>query len=110
MTVNELSSRVERLERENRRTKGVGLALVGAALAAPLIGAATPNEVPEVISARRFQVVDETGRVRAGVNFKGFGLEDENDQVRALMSLGGFHSLDEKGAAHAVIASDGLFY
>ncbi len=46
MNVNELSSRLERLERENRRMKRAGFAVVGVALAVALIGAATPNEIP----------------------------------------------------------------
>ncbi|MGH7264923.1 MAG: hypothetical protein ACREMB_08740, partial [Candidatus Rokuibacteriota bacterium] len=59
---NALMSRLDRLERENRRWRFVGLAalmLVGLILAPGATG--QPNEV----RARRFVVVDDTGRMRA---------------------------------------------
>jgi hypothetical protein len=53
-----LANRLERLERTNRRLKVIGLVALG------LIGmAATKDLYPDVIQAKRFQVVDAKGNV-----------------------------------------------
>lgn len=67
MNANELSSRLQRLERENRRMKRAGFAVVGVALAVALIGAATPNEIPDAIEARAFRVIDTNGKLRVEI-------------------------------------------
>ncbi len=82
MNVNELSNRLERLERENRWMKRAGLAVVGVALAVACIGAATPNEIPEVIDARMFRVVDEKGETRVGLSADGIAYFDEKHELR----------------------------
>lgn len=56
-----LEQRIERLERENRRLKLVGGALVAAVVAASPVGAAMPQDIPEVLEARMFRVVDAAG-------------------------------------------------
>jgi hypothetical protein len=85
-----LTNRLERLERSNRRMKLIGLVALG------LLGmAATKDLYPDVIQAKRFQVVDAKGNV--------------------LMDLGKFGSknhpslviYDAKGVIRAGIGIDG---
>jgi len=57
----DLETRVEKLERQNRRLKAVFCALgllVGAGL---LVGQVAPEKIPDVIKARRFEVIPKEG-------------------------------------------------
>ena len=40
-------------------------------MAVPLVGTVLPQEVPEVIAARMFRVLEEQGAVRAAMNENG---------------------------------------
>ena len=82
MNVNQLSRRLERLERENRWMKRAGIAVVGIALAVALIGATRPEDIPEMIEAQAFRVIDEDGTQRAFVC-----------QKTAYGAVAAFHSL-----------------
>ena len=62
MTETELANRLEKLERDNRRLKRLGAAALVLAAALGAIYATRP--VPEKITAREFDVVDDAGRVR----------------------------------------------
>lgn len=97
MNINEVSSRLERLERENCRMKRAGLAVVGLALAVALIGATVPEEIPEVIEAREFRVIDENGQARTELKANSFFYYDENGKLRAAMNGNGFFHNDENG-------------
>ena len=46
--------------------------------AVPLIGAVMPEQIPERIQARGFDVIDENGTTRAVMDVAGFGYWDEN--------------------------------
>ena len=59
-----LESRVDKVERDNRRLKLTVGALLLALAAVPLIGAVMPQEMPTV-RARSFQVIDNDGNIRA---------------------------------------------
>jgi hypothetical protein len=63
MTESELTARLERLERDNRRLKRAAIIPVLIAAALGAIFAARPT--PDVIKAHAFQVVDSAGIVRA---------------------------------------------
>jgi hypothetical protein len=63
MTEIELARRLEKLERDNRRLKGIGIAALVLAAALGAIAATSP--VPEKITAHEFEVVDGNGRTRA---------------------------------------------
>ena len=67
----EIAGRVQRLERDNRRLKLGAGALVALLVAVPLVGAVLPAQVPEVIEARAFRVLDENGTPRAGLGAPG---------------------------------------
>jgi hypothetical protein len=69
-TLDTLTQRLDRLERENRRWRQcaavVGLCALGLALA----GQARPTPVAKVISAERFSLMDASGRIRASLYTK----------------------------------------
>jgi hypothetical protein len=110
MELSEISARLERLERQNRTMKRAGFGLLAAALAVALIGAATPEEIPEVIEAREFRVIDENGKRRTTISANGFGYHDENGQTRALIDADGFRYGDENGKVRAGMGADGFGY
>jgi hypothetical protein len=92
-----LESRLSKVERDNRRLKLALGALLLALAAVPLIGAVMPEQIPEVIEARAFQVIDENGERRADMSDEGFAYWDENDNGRAEMSDLGISYYDENG-------------
>ncbi|MCP4200939.1 MAG: hypothetical protein GY769_03295 [bacterium] len=108
MTDAELSNRLERLERENRWMRRVGFAVVVVAMAVALIGAAKPEEIPEMIEARMFRVIDEKGSPRAQMDANGLRYADENGKTRAQMNADGFVNVDENGKTRAQMNADGF--
>ena len=82
----DLEQRVGRLERENRRLKIAGGAVVAVLLTVALVGAVLPQGIPEVIHAREFQVVDESGTVRATLGASAIRYFDENSHQHVRMS------------------------
>ena len=92
-----LESRVDKIERDNRRLKLTVGALLLALAAVPLIGAVMPEQIPEMIQARRFEVIDENGTRRAGLNATGIGFTDESNNIRAGMNADGIAYFDESG-------------
>jgi hypothetical protein len=65
MTDIELTKRLEKLERDNRRLKRFGLAALVIVAVIGTIAATQP--VPQKITAHEFDVVDNSGEVRAEV-------------------------------------------
>lgn len=63
MTDTELAKRVEKLERDNQRMKRGGIAFLVLLVALSTIYATRP--VPQKITAHEFEVLDNSGRVRA---------------------------------------------
>ena len=72
MSEAEIIKRLERLERENRRLKGLGLAALVLATALGGIYAARP--VPQKIIAHEFDVIDASGTARAKMGVGPSGL------------------------------------
>ena len=60
--------RLARLERQNRWMRTALLALVMAGAGAIIMGQATSKKVPELIRAKKFQVVDDSGSPLAHTN------------------------------------------
>ncbi len=87
-----VGARLNKLEQDNRRLKlALGsLLLVLATL--PLIGAIMPEQIPDVVQARRFEVIDE------------------NDRKRVQLDVVGVFYIDANGKGRAQLNSDGIFY
>lgn len=85
----EIASRLEKLERDNKRLKAVVLAAAVVAAALSAIYATRP--LPRVVRAREFEVVDNSGDVRARLsgdwNEPTVGLFDTHGRARAMMSV-----------------------
>ena len=105
-----LESRVDKLEHDNRRLKLTVGALLLALAAVPLIGAVMPEQIPELIQARAFEVVDENGTIRAGMGADGIGYADENGTGRAGMGADGIGYADENGTGRVGMGADGIGY
>ena len=105
-----LESRVDKIERDNRRLKLTVGALLLVMAAVPLIGAVMPQEIPELIQAREFQVIGEFGNERAGMSASGIAYNDEKGTIRAGMSDGGIGYFDENGTIRAGMSDGGIGY
>ena len=92
-----LESRVDKVERDNRRLKLALGALLLALAAVPLIGAVMPEQIQDVVQARKFEVIGENGTRRAGLNATGIGFADESNNSRAGMNADGIAYFDESG-------------
>ena len=89
-----LESRLSKVEQDNRRLKltlgALLLVLTGAACA----GAMMPEQMPEVIQARAFEVIDENGTLRTVMDGKTIAYLDENRVTRAQLYADGFFYSD----------------
>jgi hypothetical protein len=94
-----LESRVDKIERDNRRLKLTVGALLLALAAVPLIGAVMPEQIPSLIQARAFEVIDENGVSRAVMGELGVFVDSADwaaDWDRAVLGMGmGIHFYDE---------------
>jgi hypothetical protein len=87
----QLMTRLEGLERENRRIKCIGGAALFGIVALLVMGQSKPDQIAKVIDAERFVVRDTSGAVRAvlGVNPDGnMGLEVRDRNGKAGVTLG----------------------
>ena len=105
-----VDARLDKIERDNRRLKLALGALLLALAAVPLIGAVMPQEIPELIQAREFQVIGEFGNERAGMSASGIAYNDEKGTIRAGMSDGGIGYFDENGTIRVGMGADGIGY
>ena len=92
-----VDARLDKLEQDNRRLKLTVGALLLVLAAVPLIGAVMPEQIPELITARAFQVIDENGTLRALVSDKTIAYLDENRVTRAQFYVDGFFYSDANG-------------
>jgi len=92
-----VDARLDKLEQDNRRLKLTVGALLLVMAAVPLVGAVMPEQIPEVIQARRFEVIDGNGTLRALVSDKTIAYLDENHVTRAQLYADGFFLSDENG-------------
>jgi hypothetical protein len=104
----DLTARIERLERENRRFKAAALlGVVGIAaltvMAPTAVRQAAPPPAPAVteeVRARRFVLVDETGKVRATLDTQNLGWPH--------LSRAGLTVYSADNTRRAVVSSDNL--
>lgn len=66
-----MNERLDRLERENRHVKRVGVAALATITAVILTGQAAPPRAPKVVEADEFVLRDGKGAVRAMLGFRG---------------------------------------
>ena len=124
-----VDARLDKLEQDNRRLKLTVGALLLALAAVPLIGAVMPEQIPELIRAQAFEVVDPRngvlrarmadlgifyydgfGNYRVGMSDLGIAYRGENGTVRAAMHDDGFWYRDENGIPRVIMADDGISY
>ncbi len=109
----------ERLTRLERKNRWLTLALLFMGVAATLVvtaGMQRTEAVPEVVKARRFLLVDENGKERAGLGMDKDGpfldLRDENGKERARLGLAkafsGLVLSSENGSAVALAAGNDM--
>ena len=103
-----LESRLSKVEQDNRRLKLALGALLLALAAVPLIGAVMPEQIPELIQAREFRVIDYDGTVRAGMTRETFGLNDARGSARVYADIGGIYVNDEYGVQRTGMDYNGV--
>lgn len=103
-TLDRLTQRFDRLERDNRRIKRYGTLVVLAIVAAGLIGQVSKERV---VQAQQFILLDAAGTVRAGLDATGgypaLRLTDKNGKTRASLAV-----LDDGTPMLALIDANGL--
>lgn len=113
-----VSTRIARLESARRRDHRLAAAVLGVAAVLLLSGLARPSTVPDVIQAKGFRVVDDSGRTRAHTYTSGdqvvFRMLDSSgklsaqimvsDQGQAIFST---HREDQPGFFSAGVQKDG---
>jgi len=92
MTLEGTEARVDALERQIRRLRRAGLALLVLAGAALLMGQIGPQRVPKVTESQCFRLRDARGEMRAELSITesdgpGLTLYDGNKRARALVTL-----------------------
>lgn len=87
--MNNVTQRLEGVERENRRLKRVGAAMVATITAVILMGQVTSPKVPAVVEAEQFVLRDGRGKARAWLNMSdgsvNFALADKDERTRTLL-------------------------
>ena len=87
-----VDARLDKLVQDNRRLKLALGSLLLMLATVPLIGAIMPEQIPEMIQARRFEVIDE------------------NDRKRVQLDAVGVFYIDANGKGRAQLNGDGIFY
>lgn len=96
MTDTELTRRLKKLERDNRRLKGFGAAALVLAAALALVAATRP--VPAKVIAHELDVVDQAGRVRVKVSTTPYSasvdvLDAQGNKAATMNVFPGFSSI-----------------
>ncbi len=90
-TLDTLTQRLDRLERENRRLKVAGAILLLALAAVGAMGQMTPRAVPKVVEAERFVLRDTKGNILAIMGTEASGtslsLYDQKGKPRAWLGV-----------------------
>lgn len=107
-TCGDLTTRIERLERENRRLKGTGLVTLALMAAVILMGQAKSSAPSEEVRTRKLLVLDTAGKTRASLAVDRWPKltlydEAERERVRLVVDVGGssLKLSDESGKIRA---------
>ena len=120
-------SRLNNLEQDNRRLKLTIGALLLVMAGAACAGAMMPEQIPQVIEAREFRMIDANGTVLIAINDEGFSYFDEIGRVSTGFSHGEifaamstepsdvidarmFRVIDENGTPRASMSTGGITY
>ncbi len=87
-TLDTLTQRLDRLERENRRLKVAGTIVFLVLVAVGAMGQVLPKAVPKVVEAERFVLRDARGKMLATLGTDGLVLADQNGKFRAALGVG----------------------
>ena len=105
----DLEKRIRRLESQNRRLKWSALGLVVLALATAAWG---QNAKDAVIKAQKFELLDDTGRVRADLSIlngmSALRFFDSDGVVQSLVSGDQFNIFEKQGDILATFAKWGI--
>ncbi len=111
MTIEDLSARLENLERSNRRMRAAGIAVLVLVAAGVSMGQEAGN--PEVIRAQRFEVVNVDGSVRGEFGLYGEGQDTvrlslglRNEKSKSFVHL--YVSQSEESANLAIVGRDSM--
>ena len=104
----EIAGRVQRLERDNRRLRLAAGCLV-AVLVAATVAAVLPEQVPEVIEAREFRVLDENGTPRAGLGAPGLAFYSEDGTIQTAHAPDGLRFYTDE-QSYSRLAAGGLVF
>ena len=104
----EIAGRVQRLERDNRRLRLAAGGLV-AVLVAATVAAVLPAQVPEVIEARAFRVLDENGTPRAGLGAPGLAFYSEDGTIQTTHAPDGLRFYTDE-QSYSRLAAGGLVF
>ena len=102
-------SRVNKLEQDNRRLKLALGALLLVLTVVPLVGAVMPEQVPQVITARQFRVIDATDVVRASISNSGITYYDRNGTKRSNVD-DAINYWDENNTVRILMGDPGIIY
>ena len=105
-----VDARLDKLEQDNRRLKLTVGALLSVMAAVPLLGVVMPEQIPEVIQAGRFEVIDGTGISRAVMGEIGFAYFDANRTIRTMMDAGSIRVSDENGILRSLMDDKNIAY
>ena len=101
----QLAGRVQRIE---RRLK-LGTGVLAAVLVAATVAAVLPEQVPEVIEARAFRVLDENGTPRAGLGAPGLVFYSEDGTIQTAHAPDGLRFYTDE-QSYSRLAAGGLVF
>jgi hypothetical protein len=96
-TLDDLTTRLERLERQGRRWKRTAFVVLLGAVALAVMGQAPPHRLPKSLEAEEFVLRDSRGQVRASLGTA----QGSNSTVLQ------FHGENGKPRTRITVASDG---
>ena len=102
-------SRVNKLEQDNRRLKLALGAWLLVLTVVPLVGAVMAEQVPQVITARQFRVIDATDVVRASISNSGITYYDRNGTKRSNVA-DAINYWDENNTVRILMGDPGIIY
>ena len=102
----QLAGRVQRIERRLKLGAGV---LAAVLVAVATVAAVLPEQVPEVIEARAFRVLDENGTLRAGLGAPGLAFYSEDGTIQTAHAPDGLRFYTDE-QSYSRLAAGGLVF